>query len=172
MTTRVAGLRALLVAGLVALVMTTTGCMTTMTGIAPSTVPITANDTYSISGSKVTGKNVSMMVQFFFSIPIFPHDPSDDSLKDALRKSNADALVEVAQDLTMIWVPTLVTPLSFYFYITKTHGTPVRISRGGALEGRSSALPESPPESVSMATPEEHKLVAFALAASVKGDEP
>jgi len=100
-----------------------TSCMTTMTGIAPSSTPITAEDTYTVIGPTV-GRAWGLMT----FIPIFENDPSLKARDRAIQKAGADALIEVTEDYTMIYLYYI------QIYITRVRGTAVKVQRGGAVK--------------------------------------
>lgn len=106
------------------------GCQTTMTGITPSSTPITGNDSYTTLGEG-RGKSFGFMV---VGIPYFEGDLANPrstlsklSLDRAIRDSGGTAMIEVTQDYTTI-------NLSYVqiFYCT-TRGTGVNIERNGRL---------------------------------------
>ena len=101
-----------------------TACVTQMTGIAPSTTPITSEDTYTVIGH-TTGHAWGMMLWF---IPLFTPNPSLTATEHAIEKCGGDALIEVTEEYTM----------SYLFLITicrtRIEGTGVKIQRGGAAK--------------------------------------
>ncbi len=68
------------------------GCMTAPGGIAPSTVPITAKDSYTIVRRNVEASDVCV---FFLGIPLGPPPSLYQALQEAKKDNNADALINV-----------------------------------------------------------------------------
>lgn len=101
--------------------LSSTACITTMTGVAPATTPITADDTYTELGSTYgTAYGVQLLL-----IPIFPESLSKKSKERAVQRGGGNALTEVSQDYTLLF---------FYLinvYIAKTKGTAINLERGG-----------------------------------------
>ncbi len=71
------------------------GCMSAPGGIAPSTVPITSNDSYTIIKRDAEGSDVGMTL---LGIPIGPSASAYDALMDAKKRNNADALINVTAE--------------------------------------------------------------------------
>ena len=113
--------RGLWVAGAVLLLLSV-GCMSQMTGMAPSSTPITADDTYTVLG-QTSGKAWGVML---FGIPIFEHNPSEKAVQRAIDQGGGNALIEVCQDVNMLYL------LYLYLYWTDVEGTAVQVERGGA----------------------------------------
>ena len=101
------------------------GCQCNMTGITPSSTPITSQDTYTIIGPVTT---YSYGITLLNVIPICEDRPAETCLKRALTESGGDALIEVTMDTTMILIP--------YFnpYRTRLQGTAIKLERGGAAQ--------------------------------------
>ena len=66
--------------------------------ISPSSVPITASDTYTKLGY-TSGDSTTVAV---FGIPFGPDNPSRVARDEAMAEKNANGLVEVTQDFTMV----------------------------------------------------------------------
>lgn len=104
-----------------------TSCQTVMTGIAPSSTPITADDTYTIL-SPTKGKAYGVS---FFGIPMSEPNPSRRALNRAIAHGGGNsitdiALIEVTEDFTSmnLFILTIFT--------TRVRGTAIKIERGGA----------------------------------------
>jgi len=96
--------------------------MQSMSGVYPSSTPITADDAYTIVGpvvSKAYGCTI-------LGVPVSEKNPSEKCLERALAKANADGLIEVTMDTTMIFL-YVINPV-----ITRMKATAVKIERGGA----------------------------------------
>ena len=98
------------------------GCMTQMSGIAPSTTPITEKDTYTVLGH-AEGRAWGAVLLF---IPIFEPDPSRTARDRAIDAGGGNAMIEVAEDVNMLWL-YLVS-----IYWTHVEGTAVNVARGAA----------------------------------------
>jgi hypothetical protein len=98
-------------------------CCGGITGIAPSTTPITSNDTYTVIGP-ASGSSFGMNVTFF---PINEPNPSTRARERALKSSGGDALIEVVEDFHTVNIVFII-----FFYWTNVRGTAVKIQRGGA----------------------------------------
>ena len=96
------------------------GCITHMSGIAPSTTPISANDTYTTMW-KASGSAWGAML---LCVPVFEHDPSRKAVERAVRNGGGNALIEVSQDTLMIYL--------YYaqIYRTRVEGTAINVTRG------------------------------------------
>lgn len=101
------------------------GCACNMTGIAPSSCPITGDDSYTIIGPVTS---YSGGCHFLGAIPICANKPSQKCLQRALKKSGGDALIEVTMDTTFMMIPFI------YPYWTRLQGTAIKFKRGGAEE--------------------------------------
>lgn len=81
-----------------------TGCITGPGGIAPSTMPITANDSYTIIERNVSGTDTAINIMGF--IPIMTCTAYK-ALQNAKEENGADALINVTgynKSLTLIFV--------------------------------------------------------------------
>jgi len=81
-----------------------TGCITSPAGLAPSTVPITANDSYTIIERDITGTDAALNIMGF--IPIMTCSAYD-ALQTAKKEYGADALINVTgqnKSLTLVIV--------------------------------------------------------------------
>ncbi len=105
------------------LLLLATGC-SSVVGIAPSTTPITADDTYTVIGkAKGTSRGI-----VWFCIPTFPVTPSKEARDKAIKSLQADALIEVTEEYSTF---SLIV-VSFAW--TTVEGTAIKIKRG-AIEG-------------------------------------
>jgi hypothetical protein len=83
-----------------------TGCMASPAGIAPSTVPITSADSYTIVRRDVEGTDTGV---FLLGLPLTSAASGYDALLDAKEKSGADALINVTAEnrytyfLLLLW---------------------------------------------------------------------
>lgn len=117
-------LKRLRVIALLALVcVTANACMTTMVGIAPSSTPITGNDTYTEVGP-TTGRAYGYLL---YAFPIGEMKPSGKARDRAINKVGADALIEVCEDVTVVYMLLLTV------VITRVTGTGVKVRRGGEM---------------------------------------
>ena len=89
--------------------------------ISPSSVPITANDTYTKLGY-TSGDSTTVAV---FGIPFGPDNPSRVSRDEAMAEKNANGLIEVTQDFTMINI------FIVQFYTTTVEATAIKFERKG-----------------------------------------
>lgn len=98
------------------------GCMMYSTGISPSSVPITANDTYTEIGP-TSGSAWGVVL---YCIPLFESDPMDKAVKRAVKNGGGNALVEMTSDNSMyyLWL--------FTIYRTRVEATSVNYVKGGA----------------------------------------
>lgn len=109
--------------GLCAMALLATTACSTCVGIAPSTTPITENDSYVTIG-KAKG-TCSGYIWLF--IPTYPDNQSEIARNDALKSSGGDALIEVTEEYKF------TTFLLFTKVKTTVEGTAIKIKRGGAL---------------------------------------
>ena len=105
-----------------ALALLASACSTCV-GIAPSTTPITENDSY-VKIGKAKGTSSGIV---WFIVPTFPDNQSELARNDALNSSGADALIEVTEEYKVS------TFLLFSVVKTTVEGTAIKIKRGGAL---------------------------------------
>ena len=96
------------------------GC-TTSVGISPSSIPITANDTYTQMGY-TSGDTTTVVV---FGIAFGPDDPSKSARDEAMRDKNANGLSEVTQDFTSINL------FLVQFYSTTVEANAIKFDRKG-----------------------------------------
>ena len=99
------------------------GCMTQMSGIAPSSCPITSEDTYTVIGTVESSSGGFMPLGV---VPIGESRPAEKCVARALEKSGGDALIEVTMDNTLMMLPYI------YPYWTHLKATAVKVERGGA----------------------------------------
>ncbi len=97
---------------------------TSVVGIAPSTTPITENDSYTIIG-KAKGRSAGVL---WLMIPTFPDSPSKSARDNAIENSGADALIEVVEEYEVFNIFVLG------FVWTTVEGTAIKITRGGATQ--------------------------------------
>ena len=104
------------------------GCMYNTTGMSPSNVPITAEDTYTEIG-KTSGSAWGVQITpIFFSIPLCEGDPMGKAVDRAIENSNGNALVEMTSNNMQYF---------FYFitiYRTNVEATAVKYEEDGALK--------------------------------------
>ncbi len=94
----------------------------TCIGVAPSTTPITENDSYVVIGS---AKGSASGTVWLF-IPALPDNPSELARNDAIKSSGGDALIEVTEQ-------TKTSSFLLFTVVTTTvQGTAIKIKRGGA----------------------------------------
>lgn len=108
--------------GLSAAVLLAVSACSACVGIAPSTTPITENDSY-VRVGKAKGTSSGMVWLF---IPAYPDNQSELARNDAIQSSGGDALIEVTEEYSF------TTFLLFTYVKTTVQGTAVKIKRGGA----------------------------------------
>lgn len=74
---------------------TLAGCISSPAGIAPSTVPITSEDSYTIVRRDVEGTDTGV---FFFGLPLSRAASGYEAIKDAKDQAGADALINVTAE--------------------------------------------------------------------------
>lgn len=85
-------MRKLLVAGAGLAMLFLSGCMSAPGGIAPSTVPITGKDSYTVVRREAEGSDFCIRL---LGIPLGPLASAYKALQSAKTKNNADALINV-----------------------------------------------------------------------------
>lgn len=98
------------------------GCIMNSTGMSPSSIPITGDDTYTKIGP-TSGSSWGMLL---YCLPICFSDPMDRAMNEAIRNGGGNALVEMTSDNVTIFL---------YFvslYRTRVEGTAVNYVKGGA----------------------------------------
>lgn len=99
------------------------GCWSSPGSIVASTTPIYPEDTYTIVKRNVSGRDSAFL---FLTFPITRLD-TDAALQDALKKTKADALINVTVDNSYFSL------IIFSFGHTIIHGDAVKIKRLGKL---------------------------------------
>lgn len=113
-------LKALSLASALAALLLVSGC-SSVVGVAPSTIPITEKDSYTIIGpAKGTASGV-----VWFLFPTFPNSPSKEAREAALKSRDADALIEVTEEYNTF------SFIVISFAWTTVEGTAVKVKRGG-----------------------------------------
>ncbi len=100
-----------------------TSCQMSGVGVAPSTTPITENDTYTVIG-KARGTSFGILL---YVLPISEPDNSGVARDRAISNSGGDALIEVAE--TFHWLNLIFITLIW----TDCEGTAVKINKDAAL---------------------------------------
>lgn len=100
------------------------GCISYPGGVAASSIPITAKDSYTIVRRNATGTDYSATL--FGIIPLAPLPSTNDALQDAKQQYNADALINI----------TVETEYNFAFLIIwfqkiKVTGDAITFRTGG-----------------------------------------
>ncbi len=108
---------------LVLLTLLASSCSSMIT-VAPSTTPITENDTYTKLDYSV-GRSYGFLI--LGMIPIFRDDPVGAATKSAIESSGGNALIEVAVEENVI--PLVI----FHMYWTTVEGTAVLVEHGGRV---------------------------------------
>lgn len=72
-----------------------TGCVATPAGIAPSTMPITSADSYTVVQRDVEGTDTGV---YLLGLPITSNASAYQALQDAKAKSGSDALINVTAE--------------------------------------------------------------------------
>ncbi len=101
-----------------------TGCVTSPGGIAPSTMPITANDSYTIIKKNAVGEDVSYSILF---IPITPPCSAYQALQYAKKENKADALVNVTGQNKSVYL------LFINWQVMRVCGDAIKFQRGGVV---------------------------------------
>ena len=100
------------------------GCVTSPGGVAPSTMPITANDSYTILKKDAIGEDVSYSILF---IPITPPCSAYQALQYAKKENKADALVNVTGQNKSVYF------LFINWQVMRVCGDAIKFQRGGAI---------------------------------------
>jgi hypothetical protein len=99
------------------------GCLSSPGGLAPSTMPITARDSYTVVQADVTGGEGTIGI---IAIPLYPNSAYD-SLQKTKAKYGADALINVSIENKTYW--PLLLPLITYHQI-EIRGDAIKLKRG------------------------------------------
>ena len=108
---------------LVLLAFIVTSCSSMIT-VAPSSTPITENDTYTKLDYTV-GRSYGFLILGL--IPIFSQDPVGSATRSAIESSGGNALIEVTMEENVI--PLMI----FHMYWTTVEGTAVLVEHGGRV---------------------------------------
>jgi len=100
-----------------------TSC-SSMISVAPSTTPITEDDTYTKLGYTV-GRSYGVLILFL--IPIFSQNPSKNARDSAIKRSGGNALIEVVEESNML------TLLLINIYWTTVEGTAIQLEHKGRI---------------------------------------
>lgn len=113
------------IAGLLALTLSGSGCMSMSVGIEPSNTPITEEDSYTILGP-TSGSSWGVLL---YIIPIYENNPCQKAMDRAIRNGGGNALIEVASTVTQYFF--------FIINVTRTNvkGTAIKLVKGGAKSG-------------------------------------
>ncbi len=109
---------AIVAAGLIA------GCTTGPGGLAPSTIPITSNDTYTIIKHDAEGVDTAYSVLF---IPVTPSCSAYQALMDAKEETGADALINVTAENKSVYI------FIVNWQKIKIHGDAIKFQQAGAM---------------------------------------
>lgn len=101
--------------GAVVLAGTLAGC-TVPVGLSPATEPL-APGSYTVIGPEVSARKMGFQILF---LPFTPSNPAGKARDEAIRDAGADALVNVAVDLTQFNL------ILVHFVWTTVYGTPVK----------------------------------------------
>jgi len=105
------------------LLILTTSC-SSMISIAPSTTPITEDDTYTKLGYTV-GRSYGVLILYL--IPIFSKNPSRNARDSAIESGGGNALIEVVEESNML------TLLLVNIYWTTVEGTAIQLEHKGRI---------------------------------------
>ena len=105
-------------AGLVA------GCVTSPGGIAPSTIPISANDSYTTIKNDAVGVDTAFSILF---IPVTPPCSAYQALMDAKEETGADALINVTGENKSVYL------FIVNWHKVKIHGDAIKFQQSGAV---------------------------------------
>lgn len=100
------------------------GCVTSPGGIAPSTIPITANDSYTIIKHDAVGVDTAFSILF---IPITPPCSAYQALTDAKEETGADALINVTGENKSVYL------FIVNWQKVKIHGDAIKFQHAGAM---------------------------------------
>ncbi len=109
-----------LLCSLIVVLLLTGGCTRSM-GICPATVPLTATDTYTKMGY-TSGDSTTVAI---LGIPFGPANPSRVARDEAMAEKNANALIQVTEDFTVINL------FIIQFYTTTVEATAIKFARRG-----------------------------------------
>jgi len=109
----------------VVLCLITSGCITSPGGIAPSTVPITSKDAYTIIKTDASASDGAVVI---FGIPLKPTSAYD-ALQTVKTSYGADALINVTLENKSYWITLL--PIVTYSKIS-IRGDAIKFNRGKA----------------------------------------
>lgn len=98
------------------------GCTTSPGGIAPSTIPITSNDTYTIVNHDVVGVDSSYSILF---IPVTSSCDAYKALQNAKNNNGADALINVTAENKNVYL------FIVNWQKVKIHGDAIKFQRAG-----------------------------------------
>ncbi len=99
-----------------------TGCSMYSTGLSPSNIPITADDTYTKIGP-TSGSSWGILL---YILPICASDPMDRAVNEAIRNGGGNALVEMTSDNAVLFLGIIS------IYRTRVEATAVNYVKGGA----------------------------------------
>jgi len=107
------------VGGMLLLVAATSGCLNQGGGLAPSTLPITERDVYTVIGPAVgTDGTITL-----FSLPLLPVS-GHGAIQEAKSKTGADGLVDVTVENQLY-----LYPLPIGYYRIKVAGKAIKFQR-------------------------------------------
>ncbi len=106
------------------LLITMSGCISYPGGMAPASIPITAQDSYTIVRRNVTGSDSSATL--FGIIPLAPLPSTQQALEDAKQKCNADALINISVETEYNFAFLFI-----WFQEIKVTGDAISFTEGG-----------------------------------------
>jgi hypothetical protein len=103
-------MRKLLISGAGLAMLFLSGCIAAPGGIAPSTVPITGKDSYTVVRRDAEGSDLCVRL---LGIPLGPLASAYKALQKAKEKNNADALINVTAEnryrfFLLVWTEEMV----------------------------------------------------------------
>ena len=105
------------------ILLTASGCMSYPGGVATSTIPVTARDSYTIVRRNATGTDTFVSI---IGIPISPFPSTWNALQDAKKQYNADALINVTVETEYNFICILL-----WFQEIKVTGDAITFRIGG-----------------------------------------
>ena len=110
----------------IALPMLLPGCVTTPVGMAPSTIPLTGSEKYTVlSQEDVSGTSWGMTL---FNMLAFKSLSTEDAKNEALRSAAADALIDVTVDSSGLYLPLRIVPVITIENVT-VRGKPIKLNK-------------------------------------------
>ncbi len=102
------------------------GCITTPVGMAPSTIPLTSSDQYTVlSQEEVSGTSSGISFLNMFALKSLN---TEDAKTEAIKSAAADALIDVTVDCSSFNFPLRLFPVITIDSVT-VRGKPIKLNR-------------------------------------------